>query len=72
MRIGTSLDVTRTAEELADVRVPVLADFVSVDLLEPYRLASVTGSLTTSPAVNVARLSSQQTIRAELSLLPEV
>lgn len=39
MRIGTSLDVTRTAEELADVRVPVLADFVSVDLLEPYRLA---------------------------------
>ncbi|CAM5302835.1 SpoIIE family protein phosphatase [Streptomyces pilosus] len=35
MRIGTTLDVTRTAQELAEVCVPVLADFVSVDLLEP-------------------------------------
>ncbi|MFF3333966.1 SpoIIE family protein phosphatase [Streptomyces sp. NPDC002888] len=35
VRIGTTLDVTRTAQELADVCVPVLADFVSVDLLEP-------------------------------------
>ncbi|MEU0895261.1 ATP-binding SpoIIE family protein phosphatase [Streptomyces massasporeus] len=32
-RIGNTLDVTRTAQELADVTVPVLADFVSVDLL---------------------------------------
>ncbi|MGW4239957.1 SpoIIE family protein phosphatase [Streptomyces sp. NPDC004749] len=35
VRIGTTLDVTRTAEELAEVCVPHLADFVSVDLLEP-------------------------------------
>ena len=35
MRIGTTLDVTRTAQELADVCVPALADFVSVDLLDP-------------------------------------
>jgi PAS domain S-box-containing protein len=35
VRIGTTLDVTRTAQELADVCVPALADFVSVDLLEP-------------------------------------
>ncbi|GHD88348.1 SpoIIE family protein phosphatase [Streptomyces naganishii] len=35
VRIGTTLDVTRTAQELADVCVPSLADFVSVDLLEP-------------------------------------
>ncbi|MFJ7073920.1 SpoIIE family protein phosphatase [Streptomyces sp. NPDC098781] len=35
VRIGTTLDVTRTAEELADVCVPALADFVSVDLLDP-------------------------------------
>ncbi|MEU5023256.1 SpoIIE family protein phosphatase [Streptomyces milbemycinicus] len=33
VRIGTTLDVTRTAQELADVGVPGLADFVSVDLL---------------------------------------
>ncbi|KOV57777.1 hypothetical protein ADL01_39270 [Streptomyces sp. NRRL WC-3618] len=33
-RIGTTLDVTRTADELADVAVPRVADFVSVDLLD--------------------------------------
>lgn len=32
-RIGTTLDVSRTAQELADMAVPRLADFVSVDLL---------------------------------------
>ncbi|GGZ98186.1 SpoIIE family protein phosphatase [Streptomyces bluensis] len=34
VRIGSTLDVTRTAQELADVCVPALADFVSVDLME--------------------------------------
>lgn len=34
-RIGTTLDVDRTAGELAEVAVPDLADAVSVDLLEP-------------------------------------
>ncbi|MFC9282409.1 SpoIIE family protein phosphatase [Streptomyces collinus] len=33
--IGRSLDVLRTAQELADFSVPRLADFVIVDLLEP-------------------------------------
>ncbi|MEZ3180437.1 SpoIIE family protein phosphatase [Streptomyces pimonensis] len=33
-RIGRTLDVVRTAQELADVAVPELADFVVVDLLE--------------------------------------
>jgi serine phosphatase RsbU (regulator of sigma subunit)/anti-sigma regulatory factor (Ser/Thr protein kinase)/PAS domain-containing protein len=32
--IGTSLDVTRTAEELAELAVPRFADFVSVDLFD--------------------------------------
>ena len=32
-RIGSTLDVTRTAQELVDVAVPELADFVSVELL---------------------------------------
>ncbi|MFF9806955.1 SpoIIE family protein phosphatase [Streptomyces coeruleorubidus] len=32
-RIGSTLDVARTAQELTDVTVPALADFVSVDLL---------------------------------------
>ncbi|MGW4975999.1 SpoIIE family protein phosphatase [Streptomyces mirabilis] len=35
VRIGTTLDVTRTAQELADVCVPTLADFIRVDLLDP-------------------------------------
>lgn len=33
--VGTTLDVTRTAEELARVTVPRLADFVAVDLCDP-------------------------------------
>ncbi|MGW1028249.1 SpoIIE family protein phosphatase [Streptomyces sp. NPDC002577] len=34
-RIGSTLDVTQTAQELADIAVPELADFISVDLLAP-------------------------------------
>ncbi|WP_149181930.1 SpoIIE family protein phosphatase/ATP-binding protein [Streptomyces sp. TRM49041] len=33
--IGTTLDVVRTAEELADVAVPRFADYVTVDLADP-------------------------------------
>ncbi|MGK5533744.1 SpoIIE family protein phosphatase [Streptomyces sp. URMC 129] len=35
VRVGTTLDVTRTAEELADIAVPRFADIVTVELLEP-------------------------------------
>ncbi len=35
VRIGTTLDVERTAEELSEVAVPRFADFVTVELLEP-------------------------------------
>ncbi len=38
VRIGSTLDVTRTAEELADVAVSGFADFVTVDLLESVAL----------------------------------
>ncbi|WP_435842523.1 SpoIIE family protein phosphatase [Streptomyces laurentii] len=34
-RIGTTLDVVRTAEELADVVVPRFSDHVTVELLDP-------------------------------------
>jgi serine phosphatase RsbU (regulator of sigma subunit) len=33
-RIGTTLDVRQTAQEMADLAVPVLADYVTVDLAE--------------------------------------
>ncbi|MGW6979085.1 SpoIIE family protein phosphatase [Streptomyces sp. NPDC054932] len=35
VRVGTSLDVERTAEELAQAAVPRFADVVTVDLLDP-------------------------------------
>ncbi|MFJ5306893.1 SpoIIE family protein phosphatase [Streptomyces sp. NPDC088350] len=38
VRIGSTLDVSRTAEELADVAVTGFADFVTVDLLESVAL----------------------------------
>ncbi|MGN9781383.1 SpoIIE family protein phosphatase [Nonomuraea sp. ZG12] len=34
VRIGSTLDVRKTAQELADLAVPVLADYVTVDLAE--------------------------------------
>ncbi|MGW0580693.1 SpoIIE family protein phosphatase, partial [Streptomyces sp. NPDC002920] len=34
-RIGRTLDIARTAQELADIAVPGFADAVAVDLLEP-------------------------------------
>jgi PAS domain S-box-containing protein len=36
--IGTTLDVRRTAEELAALAVPALADRIAVDLIDPVRL----------------------------------
>ncbi|MGW7453332.1 SpoIIE family protein phosphatase [Streptomyces sp. NPDC054787] len=35
VRIGTTLNVVRTAEELSEVAVPRFADFVTVELLDP-------------------------------------
>ncbi|MGW5692091.1 SpoIIE family protein phosphatase [Streptomyces asiaticus] len=35
LRVGTTLDVRRTAEELAEVAAPRFADIVTVELLEP-------------------------------------
>ncbi|MFD7875937.1 SpoIIE family protein phosphatase [Streptomyces sp. NPDC059766] len=34
-RIGTTLDMTRTAEELAEVAVPRFADYATIELMEP-------------------------------------
>ncbi|MFH8798496.1 SpoIIE family protein phosphatase [Streptomyces sp. NPDC017936] len=51
VRIGSTLDVTRTAQELAEVCVPALADFVTVDLLDPQEHG---GETTVPPAPPVA------------------
>ncbi|MEU6599704.1 SpoIIE family protein phosphatase [Streptomyces flaveolus] len=39
-RIGTTLDVMRTGQELADFAVPFLADYVTVELTEAVRLGA--------------------------------
>ncbi|MGW0880066.1 SpoIIE family protein phosphatase [Streptomyces sp. NPDC002671] len=49
IRIGSTLDVTRTAEELADVCVPALADFVTIDLLDPEENGSEPPARLTAP-----------------------
>ncbi|MEU0005170.1 SpoIIE family protein phosphatase [Streptomyces sp. NPDC006314] len=49
VRIGTTLDVTRTAQELADMCVPVLADFVTIDLLDPEEYGGEPPARVTAP-----------------------
>ncbi|MFF3846767.1 SpoIIE family protein phosphatase [Streptomyces sp. NPDC002328] len=49
VRVGSTLDVTRTAQELAEVCVPTLADFVSVDLLDPQEHAGEAAGPPTAP-----------------------
>ncbi len=61
--IGTTLDVTQTAEELAQVAVPRVADFVTVDLAESVRRgdehgANGTGVSTDGVGTRMRRLAS--------------
>lgn len=61
--IGSTLDVVRTAEELAEVAVPRFADVVAVDLLEPVLRGEerLPGPVGGRPAL---RRSAQQSIRS--------
>ncbi|MDT0380206.1 SpoIIE family protein phosphatase [Streptomyces sp. DSM 42041] len=56
-RIGSTLDLSVTAQELADVLVPRLADFVSVDLLEPLLRGDEPGPVVTG--VTLRRMAHQ-------------
>ncbi|OIK00336.1 PAS sensor protein [Streptomyces sp. MUSC 14] len=49
VRIGSTLDVIRTAQELADVCVPALADFVTIDLLDPQEQGGEPPARVTAP-----------------------
>jgi serine phosphatase RsbU (regulator of sigma subunit)/anti-sigma regulatory factor (Ser/Thr protein kinase) len=55
-RIGTTLDVTRTAEELVEVSVPQLADLVLVDVLDSVLLGGepISGPVGTAPMRRMA------------------
>ncbi|MGD3106472.1 SpoIIE family protein phosphatase [Streptomyces sp. YGL11-2] len=61
-RIGSTLDVTRTAQELADVAVPALADFATVDLLDSVLRGEepVPGPVDSTPTM---RRSGQRSVR---------
>ncbi|KUM75290.1 SpoIIE family protein phosphatase [Streptomyces curacoi] len=66
-RIGTTLDVLRTAQELADFAVPRFADFVVVDLLEPVFSSEGHGAWLTdagpAPARPVMRRAGMSSVR---------
>ncbi|NWF26513.1 SpoIIE family protein phosphatase [Streptomyces sp. PKU-EA00015] len=66
-RIGRTLDVMRTAQELADFAVPRFADFVVVDLLEPVLSAEGHGAWLTdaglAPAKPVMRRAGMSSVR---------
>ncbi|MEU6404346.1 SpoIIE family protein phosphatase [Streptomyces sp. NPDC046985] len=55
MAIGTTLDVTRTADELAEVAVPRFADFVTVDLADAVLHGEEPGSEATGVRRVIAR-----------------
>ncbi|ROQ94578.1 PAS domain-containing protein [Streptomyces sp. 2132.2] len=63
--VGTTLDVERTAQELADVAVPRFADFVTVDLAEPVLL----GDEPTAVKADLRR-TGVSGIRADVPLYP--
>nr|WP_322753376.1 SpoIIE family protein phosphatase [Frankia sp. Cas3] len=62
-RIGTSLDVGLTAQDLADVAVPRLADFVAVDLLDSV-LRSEEPTVRSTVGRTPMRRAGQQSLRA--------
>ncbi|MEV7282259.1 SpoIIE family protein phosphatase [Streptomyces sp. NPDC093111] len=64
-RIGTTLDVVRTAEELSEVAVPRFADYVTVELLDP-----VVRGEEPSGAFTEMRRTALAGIRAESPLQP--
>ncbi|WP_105969573.1 SpoIIE family protein phosphatase [Streptomyces geranii] len=66
-QIGRSLDIVRTAQELADVVVPAFADSVAVDLLEPVlRGAELPAGPLSSTDRVLLRRAGHQTVRDDV------
>jgi PAS domain S-box-containing protein len=62
LRIGSTLDVTRTADELAEVSVGGFADFVTVDLLESVALGDEPEPVPLDAPVTVRRTSQRSVL----------
>ncbi|WP_324788177.1 SpoIIE family protein phosphatase [Streptomyces sp. H51] len=67
VRIGTTLDVARTAQELADMCVPALTDFATVDLIDPQDYGGEPPARITPP-VSLRRAAHQSVLEG----IPEV
>ena len=63
LRIGSALDVTRTAEELAEVAVTGFADFVTVDLLESVAQGEEPQSVPPGKPVTVRRTAQRSVLK---------
>ncbi|MFJ2937776.1 SpoIIE family protein phosphatase [Streptomyces sp. NPDC087219] len=68
VRIGTTLEVVRTAEELAEVAVPRFADFATVELLEPVLRGEEPPS--SAPATTEMRRTALSGLRPDQPLQP--
>ncbi len=64
-RIGTTLDMTRTAEELTEVAVPRFADFATIELVEPV----LSGGEPTGASMDLYRIASEG-VRDDVPLYP--
>lgn len=62
LRIGSTLDVTRTADELAEVAVTGFADFVTVDLLESVALGEEPEPVPPNQPVTLRRTSQRSVL----------
>ncbi|MFI6370051.1 SpoIIE family protein phosphatase [Streptomyces sp. NPDC050546] len=62
VRIGTTLDLTQTAQELADVAVGQLADFVTVDLLPDIEDDQELRAMTLPSEVMLRRVANQSVL----------
>ncbi|MFI6728597.1 SpoIIE family protein phosphatase [Streptomyces atratus] len=65
-RIGTTLDVLRTAQELVDVAVPQLADSAAVEVLEPVLTGEDVAPGPVSPGAELRRAASRSS-RSDVS-----
>ncbi|GGY32268.1 SpoIIE family protein phosphatase [Streptomyces djakartensis] len=63
LRIGSTLDVARTADELAEVAVSGFADFVTVDLLESVALGDEPEPLPRDAPITVRRTAQRSVLR---------
>ncbi|MFD7202805.1 SpoIIE family protein phosphatase [Streptomyces sp. NPDC059893] len=69
-RVGTTLDVKRTVQELADVAVPRFADFVTIELADPVLKGDEPSPDTGTPGGPVLRRAAVSGVRDDTPLYP--